>query len=262
MNNRPIELLDECQEKYGLDRLRSVSDNSRIYYRLCEFDRERDEWEASWKLGGIADGVNETMVEAFSQIVTTFGEAVKRGESRLAPTCDAVVLVVSGKGVYKIQAKDGRQWNEFTDEEKRQAQEEAGQFFPDGFDPTEIVPTRMVMAITLEGMAREITVAAPGLEPIVERMEEWTQDGNDTIPDASNELDGALLSLFTFIQIVNETVRQGRSFDISGLLQTASNIPEHLGGREMTALLLRLVSMGVENGLFDLSDLSGSEDDN
>lgn len=264
MNNRPMDLLDECQAKYGLDRLRSVSDNSRCYYRVCVFDREADEWTAEWKLGGIGESITDVMTDTFGEVLRQTAQAVNRGETRLAPHCDGLMVVISGTGHYVVRTPDGREWAELTEEEQTVLREgkDSSAPLPKGYDPTETVPTRLSILISLEGMAREVSVLPPGLDPIVERMEEWINGDEPTTPNiAGNDIDQSVLSLFTFIQILNETVRQGRSFDLSGILETAANIPQEVGGREMTAFLLRLVSLGVENGLFDLSDLSGGNDD-
>jgi hypothetical protein len=262
-NNKPLDLLDECHTKYGLNRLRSTSENTRCYYRVCEYDRDSDEWKADWKLGSIGEGMTDVMTETFADIVKRLGQASKQGETALCPTFDAVLVVVSGMGRYFVRAKDGREWEQLTEEEREEVRnEKESAVLPPEYNPTEAVPTRMSIVLTLEGIAREVSILPPGIDPIVERMEEWVHDGNDTTPDASNELDQSVLSLFTFIQIINETVRQGRSFDLTGLMQTAALIPREHGGKEMSAFLLRLISMGVETGIFDLTDLMGSEDDN
>jgi hypothetical protein len=261
MNNRPLDLLDECQSKYGLDRHRKTNRNAFVYYRLCEFDRDSDEWTSSWKLGGIDKDMTAAMTQAFSDIVQYSANAVKQGETILAPICDSIVMVISGHGKHIIRTKDGREWDKMTDEERELAKQEMDPVYTDTLNTDEMVETRMALVITVEGMGREVTMLPKGHDPIVERSEEWTEDGNDTVPSAHNDLDSSLISLFTFVQLINETVRQGREFSIKGVLETATNVPDELGGKDMTAMLLHMISLGIKHGIVDISDLTGSDDD-
>lgn len=268
--DRPIELLDECKEKYGLDRLTKVTENVRCYWR--SFHREGMTAMAKWHTGGVDKHPAKAMAQTFMDIVEMLKEAdgVKFGTE--TPLVDAIVLVVPGMGEVKVFHPDGRSWEHLTEDEKKLAKEAFTEVDNDdefaGFiDNSQLdtpMPTRMIAAITLEGLVHEVTVHPPIGEPQTHRTEEWGQDGEGTNPTPRSPIDKALLAMMTLLTLIANSVAEGNGTEMSGLLKTASRIPKEDGGNAVMAELLRFMAVGFASGELDTDDvdLSGSDDDN
>jgi len=247
--NRPKELLEECQSKYGLDRHRVASTAVTCYYRTCEWSDEKDEFEAFWRLGGADKNPDIAITQAFAQMLEHLQEDANNKRHDNARHYDALVLVAGGKGKF-IAEKD--EWDTMTMEEKNAAYERAKQSgdLPKGADPENPSDVRITSCISLEGIATELCVFFPENEHI-EFIEQWTGDGEGTIPHANNELENGLLMMFTFTQLLRETVRVGRGLGVENVLKTAMEIPEEAGGRQMASMFIQMIGAGVETGLFD-----------
>ncbi len=248
--NRPTELLAECQSKYGLDRHRVAGTAVVCYYRTCEWSDDTDEFEASWRLGGANKDPDIAITEAFAQIIGHLKEDHINERHDNTRHIDAVVLVAGAKGQF-ITEKD--EWEKMTEQEKEAAYEKAQQL---GEIPKEVSfdkasDCRVTTCISLEGIATELCVLFPIGEHI-ELIEQWVADGEGTVPKPHNELENGLLMMFTFVQLLRETVRMGRSMRVESVLQTAMEIPEELGGRQMSAQFIQMIAQGVEHGLFDV----------
>lgn len=268
--DRPSELLDECKAKYGLDRLTKVTENVRCYWR--SFHKEGASATARWHTGGVDENPARAMSQTFMEIIEMLKEAegVKVGTE--TPLVDAIVLVIPGMGEVKVFHPDGRSWEDLTEEEKELAKKDFTEVDEDDefaglIDNSQLdtpMPTRMIAAITLEGLVHEVTVHPPIGKPQTHRAEEWANDGEGTNPIPRSPIDKALLAMMTLLTLTANSVAEGNGTEMSGLLKTASRIPKEDGGNAVMAELLRFMAVGLASGELDADDidLSGSDDDN
>lgn len=256
MNNRPIDLLDEFQQKYGLDRKRALNKASMCYYRSCEWSDTDSAWRANWHIGGAAGNPADSIAETFAQIAGKLREDAQAGRGRDARLFDALVVVLPGDGRYVVRHQDGRDWDDFTEDEKAEFLQDKEL---DAVKPGMNAPTRLVSIVTLEGLAAEISVFFSDGEPLVERTEQWVDDGKGTIPQPGGPMEEALIQMFTFIQLLRETVGNYGDLTLSNIISTATHIPEERGGAQMSAHLLQMVGMALESGVLTQDSDEGGD---
>lgn len=265
-NNRPGDLLDECLGRYGLDKKRAMTGSVLCYYRSCRWDDANDEWVAHWHMGGADKDPDRALIDTFHQIMPQLVDDSRNNKRDKSTHFDALVLVASGEGQYLVKDKDGRDFSDLPTETQNSIRQELIESDAPRVMPGGTAPTRVVSIITLEGLATDLTVFVEGEEPNVQRIEQWYRpefDGNDT-PQPNGPLENAMLSMFTFTQLLRETIHYGRDLSLANVLQTATEIPDERGGSEMAGQLLQMIGSAMRVGLFsqnDASELFDNDDD-
>lgn len=252
-NNRPGDLLDECQAKYGLADRRHITTHTMVYYRKCSFDDQLDEWVASWHIGGATKESDKALVDTFREIMPQLAADATECRGRNATHFDALVTVVSGEGRFEPRTEDGRDFDSMTAEERQAVAEFLGEA---EWKPTPRVgvPTRIVSIISLEGMASEITIFPADEEPSVSRIEQWVKDEDSPAPHTSGPIEEAMLSMFGFIQLLRQTIDAGRQLSMTGVLETAQEIDREHGSSYLTGEILSMIGSGMKAGLFSFDD--------
>lgn len=254
--DRPLDILNECKEKYGLDRHTTVTKNVRVYWRSFRHD-ENDTPISQWHTGGVAEETTKALTETFGDIIEKLKQEERQELGQDTFIIDGLVCVVPGVGKFHIQHKDGRGWDQLTDEEKATVglDKDEDEFCSE-LDPNEEVPTRMIACISIQGLITEVTITPKGRNIQSHSNEQWTEEGVN--PDASNPIEEALLSTMGFVTLLRNSVAAGNGLGLSGVLETISGIPPEEGGRVMLADFLKLIASGIMGGIIDLP---GSGDD-
>lgn len=255
-NNRPGDLLDECLSRYGLDKKRNITGSVLCYYRTCHWNDDDHEWVAHWHLGGADSNPETALIETFQQIMPKLIEDSRNDRREKSTHFDALVLVASGEGKYIVKDLDGRDFHDLNAEQQDEIRKDLIEHNAPPVLPGGTAPTRVVSIITLEGIATDLTVFVEGQEPNVQRIEQWyrADSGDDELPEPNGPLENAMLSMFTFTQLLRETIHTGRDLSLSSVLRTATEIPESRGGMEMSGQLLQMIGSAMRVGLFTSDD--------
>jgi hypothetical protein len=245
----PSELLDELQAKYGLAKYRATGDEhiAFCYLLVSEYDTKKEAWASRWRVAGT------------SVVPPESHEA--NGEAAHTPFLNAIALVTHGQGRMAYQAIDNASTivqvdggvdgaSEAEIQEAFSIDPAMAELIAKGF-----VPTRVVNLISETGLVSEATIFYGDTEPLVERHE---QDAREATPESSGVVDDALTASMTFVRLSWECLSRGHTPTIQGLMTTAGEIgTDTAEGRQMMALLLKMVSVGISNGDIGFDDNDG-----
>lgn len=257
----PTELLDELQAKYGLVKYRATGEEhiAFCYLLVSEYDTKKEAWTSRWRVAGTSVAPPISLNEGTQEMVEIMREHHEaNGEAAHTPFLNAIALVTHGQGRMAYQAIDNPSTivqvdggvdgaSEAEIQEALSIDPAMGELIAKGF-----VPTRVVNLISETGLASEATIFYSDTEPLVERHE---QDAREATPESSGVVDDALTASMTFIRLTWECLSRGHAPTIQGLMNTAGEIgTDTAEGRQMLALLLKMVSAGIANGDIGFGD--------
>lgn len=248
---RPVKLLDECLDKYGLGKNRSSSPDHKTvaYFRVDEFiDME---WTPRWVLGGISENPAESLSQAFSSAMRLMRDS---HETQLETTkVSAYALVSHGMGkcsFINTTTNEICEWDELPESDKALVEREASHDLHRKVRVGEELPTRVVNIITPTGLAADVSIWW-GDEVHVETCEEWVFDGKGTVPRGGGQVDDALMGTMTFSTLVYEAIQRELPLTAEGLMKVAWETADNA---ELVAHLMRVIATGVETGLLTQED--------
>lgn len=250
---RPNALLDEWLEKYGYNKYRVTGKEHKTmcYTRFAHW--EDGDWCSSWAVAGVGDNPLEVLTGAFE---LSMKRILPKGGEELGhhtPYLDAIILMAHGEGGYQFQNPDTEEvcgWEDLTDEQKEIVREKSSHNLHELLSVGERVDCRIVNIITPTGLAADVSSFYQD-QVFVERHEQWTEDGEGTMPEAGGAMEEALLGTFTFVHLIREAVARGKDTSISALIETATELCNEGAGTHALAYLLKIVATGVESGLLD-----------
>lgn len=250
---RPRQLLDDCLAKYGLDKNRRTSPDSKCvaYLRVDEFGDFG--LEPRWVLGGISESPAEALSGAFTEAFRLMRES---HESAIhLSRVSAFVLVSHGMGrcqFLNTATNEVCEYRDLPEADRLLIAETAEHDLHLQVSMNDELPTRIVNIITPTGLAADVSIWH-GDDLFVEHHEQWICDGEDTVPQAGGPVDDALMGTMTFTTLVYEAIRNGYPLNVEGLMRVAR---ESGDDRTLVAHLMRVIATGVEVGLLSDDDFT------
>lgn len=240
---RPAGLLNNWLETYGYDKHRVTGDDCSAMCYVSVQTYDDDESSDEWHLVGISQDPQEVLVEGFVDILKMLVNDY--GKGRMTMNINGVILVSHGEGFYvSDDPKTGEPvLVEDCDDEIRAKAAEVG--VTEG-----AIPVRMVNAITPSGLVGEVTMFVEGRDPQVEVIEQWV--GNDERPEPLGVVDEALMALMTFVLLARQVVSSDLPMNAKSLVEVAMSDD---CDDEVTAYVLKVVSMGIKAGVLSSEDL-------
>jgi hypothetical protein len=258
---RPATLLADWHDKYRLPVRTGEDAKSMCYLRVSEV--KNGERVSRWKLGSITEWGTDALMETFRDAMSMVREDVENGKDREDVTEILGLLMIShGEGRWGTEHPDTGQPCTFD-----QLPEDAQKVIIEQATTEELislrqesVPVRVVNIISLSGLLGEVTMFAPGCEPSVEIMEQWTGELGDDEIKACGPIDEILIKTMTLLSLLSEVAREGYDLTPNGLMEYSMGLL-HRGdesANEVISLVLKMISFALDNGEVDLS---GNDDD-
>lgn len=241
---RPATMLTEWLSKYGYDKKRSTSDNApqMCYAHLSEWDGA--DWVSRWSMTGADNDPDTAIHQSFTELCDMLKKT--EGQGTRALRVNALLMVTHGHGTFGAEHPETGEvitWDTFTDDMKEKASKAEPIIARQAGRP---IPCRMVNIITASGLGVDISIFYDGEdEPEVQRMEQWTGDG--VKPEVMGQVDEVLGSLFSFYYFLREVIVSGEKLTADGLMNTAVSNLDNPMGKQMLALMLRVMANDLES---------------
>lgn len=254
-NLRPRDVLADWLTKYGYDKRRATGeDHANLVYGLIARVDESGEWTRSWQL--LADGFGNTLDDQTAVLTKAFGEVTDlyrqhRDEEDNAPFLLAFGTMVHAHAQIALgNEESGELW---TDENIDQLGDVADELDPEMLTVLRAgaVPVRSATVVTLEGMACEMSLFAPGLDaPRVDVVEDWVNGDEDDRCQPEGAYTDALTKAFGFLLLIRGAIGRGLPPNVGGIMEYAQQCvkEDRPGSRSMLAFVLRLVASGLDSG--------------
>jgi hypothetical protein len=252
---RPSEVLDHWLKEFGYDKYRTTSENA---HALCYVLTSKDSIVPKWRMFGAHEGGDGALLEGFGEFMKLLKQ--DHDDRALGDTirAQALLLVTHGQGRFAYRDPDSDKemtYDQLSDQQKADLAEYDREGVREEFEGT--VPCRIVNLITTSGLAADITMFSETGRHKVERVEQWADDGEGTVPASHGAVDDALMSAFLFMQLAREAVADGEDMNLSGLMNVAMKRLDTREGAQLMSFLLRMVAGGVESGIISF----GEDDD-
>lgn len=254
-NLRPASVLDTWLKEFGYDKYRTTSENS---HALCYVLTSKGDASSRWRMLGADDAGEGALLEGFSEFMKMLKQDYKNESMTDTVRAQALLLVTHGTGRFAYRNSTGDKeisYDELTEDQKAELTEYDIDELREEFEGT--VPCRIVNLITPSGLAADITMFSKTGKQKVERIEQWCDDGEGTVPESGGGVDDALMSSFLFMQLAREAVASGEDMNLAGLMNVAMRNLDTREGGKLMSFLLRMVAGGVESGIISF----GEEDD-
>jgi hypothetical protein len=258
---RPATLLADWYDKYRLPVRTGEDAKSMCYLRVSEV--KNGERVSRWKLGSITEWGTDALMETFRDAMSMVREDVENGKDREDVTEVLGLLMIShGEGRWGTEHPDTGQPCTF-----EQLPEDAQKVIIEQATTDELislrqesVPVRVVNIISLSGLLGEVTMFAPGCEPSVEIMEQWTGELGDDNVRACGAIDEILIKTMTLLSLLSEVAREGYDLTPNGLMEYSMGLLRRgdESANEVMSLVLKMIAFALDN---DDIDLSGNDDD-
>lgn len=248
---RPAKVLDGWLKEFGMDKYRTTSDDA---HALCYLLTKKD-GVSKWRMLGANEGGETALLEGFSEFMKLLRDDYKNNSLDDTVRANALLLVNHGQGRFAYNDPETQRpitYDELTPEQKAELIEYDIEGVREEFEGN--VPCRVVNVITPTGLAADVTMFSKSGKHRVERIEQWTEDGEGTTPTSGGGVDDALMSAFLFMQIAREAVADGEDMNMAGLMNTAMKHLDTREGAQLMAFLLRIVAGGVESGLISFGE--------
>lgn len=251
---RPGDLLDDFLVTfgYGDNRIVEGSDSACFVYVREYVD---DEPVDHWLLSGVGEDPRLALIDAFGDMMTRFRD--DRPNGRLGISVEGIALVSFGIGMWATEDDDG----EIITVEERLDRGDV----PDdvrielasrGVRPGEVL-CRVVNVITHAGLVGEVTFdMGEGIEPLVERQEQWLFDGEGNVPVSQGVVDDALMAVMTFCVLLREIVSRDLPMTARSLFQIAL---DDGFGQGASTYVLRVIADAIDAGIIGVGELGEVE---
>lgn len=248
---RPATVLDGWLKEFGMDKYRTTSEDA---HALCYVLTNKDGVH-KWRMLGANEGGETALLEGFGEFMKLLRDDYKNNALNSTVRAEALLLVNHGHGRFAYRDPETNKdltYDDLTDEQKGELIEYDLEGVREEFEAN--VPCRVVNLITPTGLAADVTMFSKTGKHKVERIEQWTEDGEGTNPTSGGGVDDALMSAFLFMQIAREAVADGEDMTMAGLMNTAMKHLDTREGAKLMAFLLRIVAGGVESGIISFGD--------
>lgn len=248
---RPATVLDGWLKEFGMDKYRTTSEDA---HALCYMLTTKD-GVSKWRMLGANEGGENALLEGFGEFMKLLRDDYANKSMENTIRAEALLLVNHGQGKFQYRNPETDtpvSYDDLTDKQKGEMLEYDIDGVREEFENS--VPCRVVNLITPTGLAADVTLFSKTGKHKVERIEQWTEDGEGTNPTSGGGVDDALMSAFLFMQIAREAVADGEEMNMAGLMNTAMKHLDTREGAQLMAFLLRIVAGGVESGIISFGD--------
>ncbi len=251
---RPQEVMDNWLTTYGYDKNRTTSKESHALGYVLTLNND----VPKWRMFGADELGEKALLGAFSETMSLLADDYKAGKTGEDVTrIGAILLVNHGTGRHAFRNPETGEelsYEELSEEQKADLAEYAGEVQERELEGE--IPCRVVNLITPTGLAADVSIIHP-TGTIVQRVEQWLNDGEGTVPAPCGAVDDALMSTFMFMQVARQTVANGEDMSLTGMMNTAMEFGDTAGGKKLMGFLLRILAGGLEEGIISF----GEDDD-
>lgn len=254
-NLRPRDVLAEWLAKYGYDKRRATGEHhANLVYGLIARLNESGDWTRSWQL--LADGTGNTLDDQTAVLTRAFGEVSDLYQKHRDEGDNAPFLLAFGTIVHahaQVALGDESTGALFTNENIDELGDATDELDPEMLTVLRAgaVPVRSATVVTVEGMACEMSMFAPGLDaPRVDVVEDWINaDENDRCEPEGAYTD-ALTKAFGFLLLIRGAIGRDLPPNIAGILEYAQLCAKEgrPGSASMLSFVFRIIAAGLASG--------------
>lgn len=258
---RPVSVLNDWLSRFGYGTRRTTGkDHLTLAYALIS-ERGKDRWVP---VGADKDGEKalSTMTQELWQMFSTVHRDGLIGDN--VPRLRSLLVMYHGDGEVVVGREDIEGRVEMADKFDNLPDEVKGQIseaYPDMIGQLRggRVPARLITAMTEEGIVTEATLFYPDQEPKVEVLEQWVNDGENTVPENRGPIERVLYKCFVMLSVIQNAVADGDDIEPEAIMKSIMRHPENPFARAGLGLMLELMAFGINNGLVEIKDLEGDD---